>query len=124
MARVRYIDLPAHLRRDIREKFGVSEGAVSLALNFRRNDGVSKEIQDYALGLPGATLMYRVPANEMLHKSDKGFKQVFANGWSVVSDIETGETQVFTPNGTLKSRCYDTQVAELHKVLEQTQAQQ
>lgn len=123
MAIARYIEIPARIKREIREKFEVSEAAVSLALNFRRNDGASKKIQEYALGLPEATLMFRVPANEMLQKFDKGFKQELANGWRVVSDAETGETKVFTSDGVLKHRCYHATVTDLYELLEKAQAQ-
>lgn len=39
--------------------------------------------------------MLRVPANEILYKFNKGFKQVFVNGWKVISDVEIGKTQFF-----------------------------
>lgn len=109
----RYIDIPKQVRRDIQEKFGVSQSAISMALSYQRNKGVSEEIQHYALNHPESEKMHYIPECETIHDKDGILRQTFRNGWVLIGDKNTGVVEVFTAEGKLDGQYFDPTVTRL-----------
>ena len=100
----RHIEVGAHVSKRIMQELDISEGGLSLALNYKRDGEDAKRARALALEL-GGEVYCTIPECETIHDADGQMIQVFSNGARLIIDKGNSEGRI-EHNGRVVSLCY------------------
>ena len=100
----RHIEVGADVRKRIMQELDISEGGLSLALNYKRDGEDAKRARALALEL-GGEVYCTIPECETIHDADGQMIQVFSNGARLIIDKGNSEGRI-EHNGRVVSLCY------------------
>lgn len=100
----RYIEVGADVRKRIMQELGITEGGLSLALNYKRDGEDARKARALALEL-GGEVYCTIPECETIHDADGKMIQVFSNGARLIIDKGNSEGRI-EHNGQLVSLHY------------------
>lgn len=100
----RYIEVGADVRKRIMQELGITEGGLSLALNYKRDGEDARKARALALEL-GGEVYCSIPECETIHDADGKMIQVFSNGARLIIDKGNSEGRI-EHNGKLVSLHY------------------
>ncbi|KXB77399.1 hypothetical protein HMPREF3185_00070 [Porphyromonas somerae] len=100
----RHIEVGADVRKRIMQELDISEGGLSLALNYKRDGEDAKRARALALEL-GGEIYCTIPECETIHDADGQMIQVFSNGARLIIDKGNSEGRI-EHNGRVVSLCY------------------
>ena len=100
----RHIEVGADVRKRIMPELDISEGGLSLALNYKRDGEDAKRARALALEL-GGEVYCTIPECETIHDADGQMIQVFSNGARLIIDKGNSEGRI-EHNGRVVSLCY------------------
>lgn len=100
----RHIEVGADVRKRIMQELDISEGGLSLALNYKRDGEGAKKARALALEL-GGEVYCTIPECETIHDADGQMIQVFSNGARLIIDKGNSEGRI-EHNGRVVSLCY------------------
>ena len=100
----RHIEVGADVRKRIMQELDISEGGLSLALNYKRDGEDAKRARALALEL-GGEVYCTIPECETIHDADGQMIQVFSNGARLLIDQGNIEGRI-EHNGRVVSLCY------------------
>ena len=100
----RHIEVGADVRKRIMQELDISEGGLSLALNYKRDGEDAKRARALALEL-GGEVYCTIPECETIHDADGQMIQVFGNGARLIIDKSNSEGRI-EHNGRVVSLCY------------------
>ena len=100
----RHIEVGADVRKRIMQELDISEGGLSLALNYKRDGEDAKRARTLALEL-GGEVYCTIPECETIHDADGQMIQVFSNGARLIIDKGNSEGRI-EHNGRVVSLCY------------------
>lgn len=97
----RHIEVGADVRKRIMQELGITEGGLSLALNYKRDGEGARKARALALEL-GGEVYCTIPECETIHDADGKMIQVFDNGARLIIDKGNSEGRI-EHNGKLVS---------------------
>lgn len=100
----RHIEVGADVRKRIMQELDISEGGLSLALNYKRDGEDAKRARALALEL-GGEVYCTIPECETIHDANGQMIQVFSNGARLIIDKGNSEGRI-EHNGRVVSLCY------------------
>lgn len=100
----RHIEVGADVRKRIMQELDISEGGLSLALNYKRDGEDAKRARALALEL-GGEVYCTIPECETIHDAKGQMIQVFSNGARLIIDKGNSEGRI-EHNGRVVSLCY------------------
>ena len=100
----RHIEVGADVRKRIMQELDISEGGLSLALNYKRDGEDAKRARALALER-GGEVYCTIPECETIHDADGQMIQVFSNGARLIIDKGNSEGRI-EHNGRVVSLCY------------------
>ena len=107
----RHIEVGADVRKRIMQELGITEGGLSLALNYKRDGEGARTARDLALEL-GGKVYCTIPECETIHDADGQMIQVFGNGARLIIDKENNEGRI-EHNGRVVILCYYVTISML-----------
>ena len=100
----RHIEVGADVRKHIMQTLGITEGGLSLALNYKRDGKEARKARALAIEL-GGEVYCTIPECETIHDADGQMIQVFSNGARLIIDKGNSEGRI-EHNGRVVSLCY------------------
>ena len=88
-----HIEVGADVRKHIMQTLGITEGGLSLALNYKRDGKEARKARALALELDGEVYC-TIPECETIHDADGKMIQVFDNGARLIIDKGNSEGRI------------------------------
>lgn len=89
----RHIEVGADVRKHIMQTLGITEGGLSLALNYKRDGKEARKARALAIEL-GGEVYCTIPECETIHDADGKMIQVFDNGARLIIDKGNSEGRI------------------------------
>lgn len=108
----RYIEAPRQVRRHVAKLLGITDGAMSHALSYRRSGDKSTQAREMVLAHEDAKIYRYLPECETIHDADGTMSQWFASGVELIAYKDDNRVELWR-DGKLLASYYDVTIARL-----------